>query len=49
MVTRDDEKEIVFNILNEEIVNLAFHPKGNYVLMLAMDLFKDDRFDFIVE
>lgn len=32
MINREDEREVIFNAIKSEVVHLAFHPKGNYVL-----------------
>ena len=28
---------------------MAFHPKGNYVLMLALQIMKDDHLEFFIK
>lgn len=49
MVNMEEEREIIFSAIQNDIVHLAFHPKGNYVLILAIQILKDDKFNFIVE
>lgn len=33
MVNQDEERETIVDAIKEDIVELAFHPKGNYVLL----------------
>ena len=43
-----EERDIIYTAIENDIVNLAFHPKGNYVLILAIQILKGDKFDYIV-
>jgi hypothetical protein len=36
MVNMEEEKEVIFEAIKEEIVKIAFHHKGNYVLFLTL-------------
>ena len=49
MINREDEKEVIFQSIKQDIVLLAFHSKGNYVLTPIINLFKGEKFDYIVE
>ena len=54
MISADDEKEILFITLQSDkesdaITKLAFHPKGNFVLHIALDILKEEQFCFIVD
>lgn len=33
MIHGEEEKNLLFNIIKNDIVNLAHHPKGNFVLL----------------
>jgi hypothetical protein len=49
MVNMDEEREVIFNAIKNDIVQLAFHSKGNYVLILTIQMFKGQKFDFITD
>ena len=48
MINMEEEKDVIYNAIKDQIVSLAFHPKGNYVLLLTMQLFKGDQFEFCI-
>lgn len=49
MVNMEDEREVIFNSIKEDIVNMAFHEKGNYVLILTLNAMQGARFNFIID
>lgn len=49
MVNMEEEREVIFGAIKNDIVHLAFHPKGNYVLILAIQILRGNKFDFIAE
>ena len=49
MINRDDEKEVIFEAVKNDIVNMAFHNKGNFVLIPIINIFKGEMLDQVVE
>ena len=47
MVNTEAEREILFDTVKNDIVELAYHPKGNYVLLLIIKALKGEKFDFV--
>ena len=49
MINREDEKEILYEAVKNHIVELALHPKGNYVLIPVLKLYKGPIKESMVE
>lgn len=49
MINRDEERDIVFNSVKGQTEKMAFHPKGNYVLILILNILSKPMFEFIVD
>jgi hypothetical protein len=49
MINRPEEKEVIFNSIKDDIVNLALHPQGNYVLLLLFGILHGRMLEHIVE
>lgn len=49
MVSLEEEKEIVYESIKPNIEVLAFHVKGNYVLISSLQILKQEHFDEIVD
>lgn len=49
MINRPEEKEVIFNSIKDDIVNLAHHPQGNYVLLLLFGILNGRMLDHMVE
>ena len=45
----DVEFAYLFNIIKQDIVKLAHHPKGNFVLLCIIGIIKENMFDQIIE
>lgn len=48
MINMEEEREIIFLSIREDIVKLAFHDKGNYVLFNTLNALQGERFDYII-
>ena len=49
MINMEEEREVIFQSIKEEIVTMAFHEKGNYVLILTLNALQGDRLNYILE
>lgn len=49
MINRDEEREVIFQAIKDNLPHLSFHPKGNYVLILALEIISKENFDNSVE
>lgn len=49
IVTLSEEKEVIFNAMKKQIIHMAFHTKGNYVLTLAFTMLEQHQVDFIIK
>ena len=49
MIHGEEEKSLLFNIIKNDIVNLAHHPKGNFVLLSTIQIVKGPMLDYITE
>ena len=49
MVSLDEEREIVYHSIKSDIKELAFHQKGNYVLISCLLILKPDHFKQVIE
>ena len=49
MIHEEEEKKLLFNIIKDDIVYMAYHPKGNFVLLSVLQIFKGSEFDYITE
>jgi Pumilio-family RNA binding repeat len=49
IINREEEIEIIFKAIQGDIVNLAFHEQGNYVLLLLIGMLHGAMLDYIVE
>ena len=49
MVNLEEERDVIFEAIKNDVPYLAFHPKGNYVLILAIQTLKGEKFDFVAE
>jgi hypothetical protein len=49
MVNMEEEREVIFLAIRDQIVQMAFHPKGNYVLILTLQSLKQDKFNYIID
>ena len=49
MVSLEEEKEIVFESIKPNIEVLAFHVKGNSVLISSLQVLKPEHFNEIVD
>lgn len=49
IVTLKEEKEVIFEHIKDHIVDMAFHPKGNYVLILAFQILEEPSVEYIVD
>ena len=49
IINREEEIEIIFKAIQGDIVNLAFHEQGNYVLLLLIGMLQGAMLDYIVE
>ena len=45
----EEERDEIFKAIKDSIVHMAFHEKGNYVLILTLNSMQADRFNFIIE
>lgn len=48
IVCEDSEKQVVFDSIYGKVENMAFHPKGNYVLLTILNIMKGDNLDTII-
>jgi hypothetical protein len=49
MINLDEERECVFEAIRQDIVTMAFHHKGNYVLLLTLQALRGDYLKFAIE
>lgn len=49
MINREDEREVIYNAIKSEVVYLAFHPKGNYVLTPILKTLKGDMLEGTID
>ena len=49
LVSHDQEKELVFEAIKNDIAKLAFHEMGNYVLLQLIPMFSQEKVDAIIE
>ena len=48
IVCEDQEKQVIFNSIAHEIERLAFHHKGNYVLLTIIGVMRGELLNDIV-
>jgi hypothetical protein len=48
MVSLDEERDIVYASIEPCIKELAFHQKGNYVLISCLQILKPEDFDVVI-
>lgn len=49
MINLDEERECIFMAIKDDIVNMAFHHKGNYVLLLTLHSLRGAHLNYIIE
>ena len=49
MINRDEEREVVYNAIKDNLNLLSLHPKGNYVLILALETISKEMFEKCVD
>jgi len=49
MINRQEEKQLIFNAIKDDVALLALDPQGNYVLLILMTLLTGQMFEHIVE
>lgn len=49
MINMEEERDFISAAIKDDIVHLAFHPKGNYVLILAIQILKGPIINDIIE
>jgi len=48
-VSKDDEKIVIYNAIAADVDRLAFHHKGNYVLLAIIGIVSGDILTMIIE
>jgi len=48
IVTMKEEKETIYLYIKDSIEDMAFHPKGNYVLNLGFQVLEDSAIEHII-
>ena len=48
IVTLEEEKQIFFENIKNDIVNMALHPKGNFVLLATFSVLDKTQIEFII-
>ena len=49
MINLDEERECIFNSIKGDIVKMAFHHKGNYVLLLTLQALRGEYLSFTID
>lgn len=49
MINLDEERECVFHAIKGDIVNMAFHHKGNYVLLLTLQALRGEQLSYVID
>lgn len=49
IVCEESEKTVIFNAIHSQIIDMAFHPKGNYVLLTILTIMKGDLLRYIID
>lgn len=49
MVNLDEERICIFQAIKGDIVNMAFHHKGNYVLLLTLQALRGEQLQYVIE
>jgi hypothetical protein len=49
IVCEEEEKLVIFNSIERDIERLAFHHKGNYVLLTIIGIMRGDILTLIVD
>lgn len=49
MINREDEREVIYNAIKSEVVYLAFHQKGNYVLTPILKTLKGSMLEGTID
>ena len=48
IVTLEEEKQIIFENIKDNIVDMALHPKGNFVLLATFQVLDKAQIEFII-
>lgn len=49
MVNQEEERQTIVDAIKDDIVELAFHPKGNYVLLAIIQILKPEKLQTLLE
>ena len=48
IITLDDEKHIIFENIRDNIVEMALHAKGNFVLLATFNFLEKPQIEFVI-
>ncbi len=49
MVNLEEERNIIFNAINKHVLDLAYHTKGNYVILAIIQIMKPEQLNPIFD